>query len=332
MKALLMSERGLVLRELERPTPRKGEALLRVRKAGICGTDLAIASGDYKIPKPVVLGHEIYAVVIAGDDGKFRPDTRVTTEINVSCRRCAFCKAGLRNHCSNIQTIGITRNGGFEEYLSIPAVNLYKIPDSISDDQAVFVEPLAAAIQLTKMASIKPGSTCAIVGTGRLGLLILQVLKLRNPALLVAVVHKKGNERKARLTKLFGADRIFSSYDDDPELMIRETNDIGFDHVVEATGRPEGLDLAMKIVRPRGTIHVKSTHGVPVKFDATHVAVKEIRIQGSRCGPFEEAIALLKNGKVRVSELITRHFRLDDFDQAFTKAWEPNSLKVMFDV
>jgi alcohol dehydrogenase len=332
MKALVMSKRGLQLRQFERPTPKNGESLLKVRKAGICGTDLAIVSRDYKIPKPVALGHEICAVVAEGEDnGKFRPGTRVTTEINVSCGKCALCKAGLRNHCSNIETLGITRNGGFEEFLSVPLENLHKIPDSISEDQTVFVEPLAAAVQLTKMAPVEAGSTCAVVGTGRLGVLILQVLKLRNPALLVAVVHNKRNGKKSLLAKSFGADNVFAS-DGDLKLMIRETNGIGFDHVVEATGRPEGLELAMKIVRPCGTIHVKSTHGVPAKFNATQVAVHEIRIQGSRCGPFEEAITLLKDGKIRTSELINGHFRLDDFNQAFANAREPGSLKVMFEM
>jgi alcohol dehydrogenase len=331
MNALLMSKRGLVLRDLERPILQKGEALLQVRKAGICGTDLAIASGDYRIPKPVVLGHEILANVVSGSNGRFRPGTRVTTEINVYCGNCSLCIAGLQSHCSNIQTIGITRNGGFEEYVSVPFANLHRIPDSISDEQAVFAEPLAAAIQLTKMASIKPGSTCAIVGTGRLGLLILQVLKLKDPRILVAIVHKKGDRKKRHLAKSFGADRIFSS-DDDPAFIIRETNGIGFDHVVEASGRREGLDFAMKIVRARGTIHVKSTHGLPVRFDATQVAVREIRIQGSRCGPFDEAIGMLKDGRVRTSELDSGHFRLENFSQAFAKAGDSNSVKIIFDI
>jgi alcohol dehydrogenase len=331
MKALQMSKRGLVLRDLERPILQKGEALLKVSKAGICGTDLAIACGDYRLPNPIVLGHEIFANVVSGGNGRFRPGTRVTTEINVNCGNCSLCIAGLGNHCSKIQTIGITRNGGFEEYFSVPYANLHKIPDSISDEQAVFVEPLAAAIQLTKMASIKPGSTCAIVGTGRLGLLILQVLKLKNPKILVAVVHKKRNRKKRYLAKSFGADKIFFS-DDDPEFVIRETNSIGFDHVVEASGRCEGLDLAMKIVRPRGTIHVKSTHGLPVRFDATQVAVREIRIQGSRCGPFNEAISMLKDGRIRTSELDSGHFRLENFSQAFAEAADSDSIKIIFNI
>lgn len=330
MKALLMSTHGLSLRESDKPRPKRGEVLLKVQKAGICGTDLAIASGDYRIPKPVVLGHEIYATVV-GKARKFPSETRVTTEINVSCGKCSLCKVGLQNHCSKIQTVGITRNGGFEEYLCVPSENLHEIPDSISDEQAVFVEPLAAAIQLTKMAPIKSGSTCAVIGTGRLGMLIVQVLKLKDPNRLVAIVHRKRDEMKARLAKSFGADKIFSS-EDDAKSLIRETQGIGFDHVVEVTGQPQGLNLAMKLVRPRGTLHVKSTHGLPVKFDVTQVAVREIRIQGSRCGPFDEAIALLKNGKVKTSKLVTDRFRLDDFRVAFRKARETNSLKVMFDI
>jgi L-iditol 2-dehydrogenase len=330
MQALVFSHGKLALRRIEKPVPKKTEAIIRVRKAGICGTDISIASGDYKIIAPVVLGHEVFGEVDeSSGTSKIPSGSRVVSEINVSCGVCNLCKSGLRNHCSKICTIGITRNGGFADYLSTPIENLHLIPDSISDEEAVFVEPLAAAIQLTKMASIRKGSTCAVVGVGRLGLLILQVLKIQEPKLLVAVTNHTRNRKRCNLARSLGAHEVLS-LEGARESVERFTKGIGFDNVVEATGNPRALDFALELVRPRGTIHVKSTHGVPVNFDLTKAVVKEVKIQGSRCGPFEEAITLLKERRVSTEGLITDRFGLEEFRKAFMKAKSPESIKVIF--
>jgi alcohol dehydrogenase len=330
LRALTLNEDVLRLQEIEKCVARNGEAVLKVKDAGICGTDLAIISGDYKIKTPVVLGHEIFGIIdSASPTGNLFPiGRRVTTEINVSCGNCKLCDSGLRNHCSNIRTIGISQDGGFADFVSTPIENLHLIPDSIDDEEAVFVEPLAAAIELTKMSSIPKDSTIAVIGIGRLGLLILQVLKLQNPKLLIALTHHNGNGKRSELARSFGADEVFSENETDSTLNSRRG--IGFDHVIEATGSPKGLDLALEIVRPRGTVHVKSTHGLPVNLDITKVVVKEVRIQGSRCGPFDEAIHLLEDRTIITKELITSRFRLDQFKMAFEAARSPSQIKVIF--
>jgi alcohol dehydrogenase len=327
-----MNKGELLFQQIDKPLETRGEAILKVKKSGICGTDIAIASDDYKIETPVVLGHEIFGVIdsISPVSKLFSIGTRVATEINVSCGNCDLCKIGLKNHCLNLRTIGIDRDGGFADFVSAPIENLHVIPDSITDEEAVFVEPLAAAIELTKMSTISKQSTIAVIGIGRLGLLILQVLKLKNPKLLVAITHHKGYEKRSKLATSFGANEILSSTDE-TQSISKFTKGIGFDHVIEATGNPAGIDLALEIVRPRGTIHVKSTHGLPVNLDITKVAVKEVRIQGSRCGPFEEAIGMLQDKLIKTKELITARFALDEFRIAFAEAKSPSQIKVIFD-
>ncbi|MDG6929182.1 MAG: alcohol dehydrogenase catalytic domain-containing protein [Nitrososphaerota archaeon] len=309
------------LREL--PTPaRDRETLIRVVKAGICGTDLAIAAGDYPVRTPLVLGHEIFGVVEKAPPG-MEPGTRVVTEINVSCGACRFCGGGMRTHCSRVQTLGISRDGGFADCVSVPPENLHAVPDGISDECAVFVEPLAAAVELTNMAPVEEGSSCAVVGPGRLGLLMLQVLKLRGASPLVALGR---GDSKLALARSLGADRSLKA--EEAEQAV-EISDGGFDHVVEATGSPEGFSLALRLVRPRGTVHLKSTHGRPASFDMTGAVVRELRIQGSRCGRFEQAIPLLAEGLVRTSELVMHRFGLEGHSEAFRVARSGEAVKVV---
>ena len=324
MKAVVF-DGTLSCREVSAPK-RAGEAVIAVQRAGICGTDLAIMSGHLSVPTPLVLGHEIYGTVSSAPEG--RRDLvgkRAVTEINVSCGTCAYCTMGLRTHCEKVEALGIRRVGGFAEYVSTPAENIHLVPDSVKDDEAVFVEPLAACVQMTRVTRIEPGSTCAVVGAGRMGLLVLQVLKLRTPKVLVAVGHEGA---KLEMARRLGA-KTFT-----PETAagaLELTGGVKFDDVVEATGTPEGLSLVMGLVRPRGTVHLKSTHGVPVEFDATKVAVDELRIQGSRCGPFEDAIELLRRGEINVDGMITRRFQLDECEEAFESAASCSEIKSVFE-
>ncbi len=319
------------LRDVPNPVSGKGEAILRIKKAGICGTDLAIVSGSYKIKSPVILGHEIFGVIDSAfeENPRFPIDARVTTEINVPCHICEVCKAGLGNHCLNIQTLGISRDGGFAEYLSTPVENLHIIPDGISDDEAVFVEPLAAAIEIMKMTTIPKGVKVALIGTGRLGLLVLQLLKMLEPQELVAF-SRHDSSKGTNLARAFGAD-VVSSDDPNDDAVTNFTRGTGFDHVIEASGSTGGFELALKLVRPRGTIHVKSTHGLPVDLDITKIAVKEIRIQGSRCGPFDRAIELLSSGSVRTRELVTAKPPLSDYAKAFEYSRSLDHIKVLLE-
>jgi alcohol dehydrogenase len=305
---------------------RQEDCLLRVRRAGICGTDLAIVSGDYKVRRPLILGHEMFGTVEEIDGGKrFRKGDRVVSEINVYCGVCNVCKAGMFSHCRKIETLGISRDGCFAEFLSVPAKLLHHLPDTVKDFEGPFVEPLAAALQLTKMSPIRPSDSVLVVGAGRLGLLVVQVLKLLGPRR-IAVMGR--GERKLRMAEQFGA----KPFAKDDFSCLELTGGVGFDHVVEATGNKEGLKSALKLVRPRGTVHVKSTHGLPVKLDITAVVVRELRIQGSRCGPFDEAIQLLSSGRVNVSPLLTHTYRLEDYRDALVAARSPDSVKVHFEL
>lgn len=310
------------------PAPKdEGSVILSVRKAGICGTDLAIVSGHYWVKTPLVLGHEIFGTVRSAPE--VRSDLigkRVVTEINVACGECVYCKRGLKTHCERVQALGIHRDGGFAEYVSTPPENVHPIPDSMTDDEAVFIEPLAACIQLTKMSRIDPDSTCAVVGAGRVGLLVLQVLKLHNPRVLVAIGHEG---EKLEMARRLGA-KCFAP--EDAAKALELTGGMKFDNVVEATGTPEGLYQAMEMVRPRGTIHLKSTHGLPVQFDSTKVAVDELRIQGSRCGPFDEAIDLLNRRAVTVEQMITHRFPLERCKEAFKSAASGSTIKTIFEI
>lgn len=325
MKAVVF-DKGVACRDVPEPKQDRG-VVISVRRAGICGTDIAIASGDYKVRTPLILGHEIFGTAWKAPEG--RSDLlgrRCVTEINVGCGDCGFCRAGVRSHCVKGEALGINRDGGFAEYLSTPTENVHRVPDSISDDEAVFIEPLAACVQLTKMARVDRDSACAVVGPGRMGLLIIQLLRQVRPRTLVAIGH---GGIKLELARRLGADAFEVG---DVESALRLTDGAKFDNVVEATGKPAGLDLALRIVKPRGTIHLKSTHGVPVSLDVTKVVVDELRIQGSRCGPFDEAIGLLENGSVRVKELITDRFPLEGCEEAFRAASSRSSIKTIFEV
>jgi len=317
---------GLACRDV--PNPKEdGDAILSVTKAGICGTDLAIASGKYKVKTPLVLGHEIFGTVKdAPDRDSGLVGRRAVTEINVGCGTCVFCRSGMRSHCVRGEALGIHRDGGFAEFVSTPVYNIHTVPDSVSDDEAVFIEPLAACIQLTKMARVDPDSTCAVVGPGRMGLLTVQVLQRCNPRVIAVVGHEGP---KLEMARSLGAKAFDVSEVDEA---VRLTDGSKFDNVVEATGTPGGLDQAMRLVRPRGTLHLKSTHGLPAEVDVTKVVVDEIRIQGSRCGPFDEAIGMLDRKEVRTSQLITHRYRLERCEEAFESAASREAIKVTFEV
>lgn len=325
MKAVVF-DGGVSCRDVPDPGA-NGGVVISVSRAGICGTDLAIASGDYRVKTPLILGHEIFGTASKVPDGMASlHETRCVTEINVGCGECEFCRAGVRSHCVRGEALGIHRNGGFAEYVSTPVENVHRVPDSIADDEAVFIEPLAACIQLTKMARIEPDSSCAVVGTGRMGLIIIQLLRQIRPKALVAIGHEGV---KLEMARRLGTD-AFDIADVDSAVQLAGGGK--FDNVVEATGNPDGLDLALKIVKPRGTIHLKSTHGVPASLDVTKVVVDELRVQGSRCGPFDEAIGLLESHSIRVRELITNRFPLERCEEAFGTASSRSSIKTIFEI
>lgn len=287
--------------------------MIRLLRAGICNTDLELQRGYYGFAGTP--GHEFIGEVVQSDRRELI-GRRVAGEINLACGACEWCARGLGRHCPNRTVLGIVRHpGAFREFLTLPDKNLHIIPDEIPTDRAVFTEPLAAACEILDQAAIPPGSPVALLGDGKLGLLIAQVLAAhgyrvrqfgRYPEKL-AISARAGVE-----TEIAG--RL-------PEL--------AFDWVVDATGSPEGLRQAVAMTRPRGTVILKSTvHGM-VPVDTAPVIVNEITLVGSRCGRFEPALDLLRRGAVNVDAMISARMPLTQAPEAFGRAAERGVLKVL---
>jgi len=326
-----MSMSGVVVREVEQPSVTEQDVLIKVVAAGICGTDLAIVSSKLKVPLPLVLGHELTGEVAAvGKDVEdINVGVRVTSEINLTCGKCFFCESGIPTHCLKRKAIGIDVNGAFAEFIAVPRENIHILPAPIGYEEGVFIEPLAAAIQVMKMSRISSKGVIAIVGDGRLGQLVAQAVKAAVPSSKVLMLGK--HDTKLRLAEEIGAvDRTVNvAWENPVETVMSETEGLGANVAVEATGKPDAVNLALSLVRHRGTVALKSTHGENATIDATQVAVREITLQGSRCGPFDEAINMLSEGKVKVKPLISARFSLTEALEAFKVARKPETLKVI---
>jgi len=295
------------------PQPKSGEALVRVRLAGICGTDLEILHGYMKYDG--VLGHEFVGIVEKSQNVELI-GKRVVGEINVGCDKCDFCEKGMQRHCPNRTVLGILkRDGAFAEFLSLPEKNLHVIPDSISDEQAVFIEPLAAAFEIKEQVSLKPHWSVAVVGDGRLAQLIIQVLKLSCPNITCFGKHKN------KLQNLVNSGIKI-------KIGIDHSDEQSFDLVVEATGSNSGFFDTMKLIKPRGTVVLKSTIASRENLDLTPTIINEITLVGSRCGLFKPAIDALATGIISVDSMIDSTFPLENFSEAIEYAKKPDTLKV----
>jgi alcohol dehydrogenase len=314
MKALYFDGR-LALREVEKPRPGPGEALIQVTLAGICGTDLEILKGYSGFRG--ILGHEFVGHVVECAEKKW-VGKRVVGEINLSCGECDLCLWGLGRHCSRRTVLGIAnRDGAFAEYLVLPVVNLHEVPKSIPDEAAVFVEPLAAAAEILEQMTVLPATQVAVLGDGRLGLLVAQVLHQAKAN--VTVIGKHG--WKLDLARSRG---IKGTTADDGQVRDRS-----FRVVVEATGSPTGLRDALRLVAPRGTVVMKSTFQEKAQFDTSKLVVDEITLLGSRCGNFSIALDLLARGQVKVGHLLSKTFPLEAGLEAFAYVKETPCLKVL---
>lgn len=315
MKAIWLENNALRYRDdIPIPEPPPGEALVAVRLAGICGTDLELMKGYY--PYTGIPGHEFVGEIVQSPDHLERVGNRVVGEINVVCGTCEPCLRGQSTHCERRSVLGImNRHGAFAEYLCLPLANLITVPEDISDEVAVFVEPLAAALEIQEQIRISPTDRVLVLGAGRLGQLIAQTLILCGCDLkIVARYHKQ-------LELLTRCNIPCIDEGDIPESF--------FDIVVEATGSAGGFALARNAVRPRGTIVLKSTYKGDQQIDLSSVVVDEIVIMGSRCGPFAPALRLIKSRLVNPALLIEDRYSLDNGVQAFERAAQPGSLKVL---
>lgn len=314
MKALWLENNKIELREI--PQPQKpNEVLVKICKAGICSTDLELVKGYY--PYTGVIGHEFVGEVISSPEGLgVRAGDRVVGEINAVCNQCEQCVSGRPTHCENRTVLGImNRDGTFAEFTQLPLANLHKVPTSVSDEMAVFTEPLAAALEIQEQINIKPTDRVLLVGAGRLGQLIAQTLALTACDLRVVARHK----RQQDLLSARGIGII-------DEADVQKWR---WDVVVEATGSPSGFALARRAIRPRGALVLKSTYKGEMSVDFSSIVVDEVNIIGSRCGPFEPALRLMESKQVDPTVLIDDEFSLNDGVKAFERAAQAGTLKVL---
>ena len=321
------------LRCVDKPLPklRPGWALVRVRLAGICNTDVELLHGYYNfrgIPGHEFVGEVAEAAGVSSAARKKWLGKRVCGEINISCSAfgrqlvCRFCQRGLKAHCELRTVLGIIGHAGaYAEYLTLPLENLHVVPDSVSDEQAVFVEPLAAACEILEQVDAGKFRAAAVLGDGKLAQLIARVLQTLIPRVLMYGKH----EKKLRLARRAGIETKKVRGDGSDLKQFKENYGL----VVEATGSPSGLALAQQMTEPRGTLVLKSTFHGATPVETWPIVVKEINVVGSRCGPFERAIALLRSGEVDPRPLITRTFPLAEAPKAVAHAQEPGVLKVL---
>lgn len=304
------------LRELPIPQPQPGEALIRVRLAGICGTDLAILRGYRQFRG--VLGHEFVGRVVEAADPTWL-GKRVVGDINLGCGTCPLCRQGQPHHCPQRRVLGIhEKDGCLAEYLTLPLANLYEVPPNVPDAFAVFTEPLAAALQVLEQVHLRPTAKVLIVGDGRLGLLLVLVLRLHGCELHLVGHHP----HKLDFARARGA-RVYQE---------GETLPTDFEVVIEASGSPGGWRTAVQAVRPGGTIVLKSTGPETVALATAALVVPEIRVVGSRCGPMAPALRLLGRRLLNPKKLISRIFPLAEAEAALAAAATGTAIKVLVEM
>ena len=342
MKALQFINGELRLAEVAPARP-ANEALVRMTLAGICNTDLEIVRGYAGFSG--TLGHEFVGVVEDSPD-KSQIGRRVVGEINVGCGHCELCQQGDPRHCLNRTALGIhSRDGAFAEFLNLPPENLFVVPDGVSDRQAVFTEPLAAACEILDQIAISATHRTAVIGDGKLGQLISRMLATTGCDLTLIGKHAD----KLELAAKAGIKTLRVSTGSSSDLMMPDVTDATdattdtatkslplpvpyrrlFDFVVEASGAASGLQLAFDLVKPRGAIILKSTYQASVSLNTSRIVVDEISIIGSRCGRFQKALQLLEEGKVKVEDLIAGEFQLSDGVAAMAAARTPGTLKIL---
>jgi threonine dehydrogenase-like Zn-dependent dehydrogenase len=317
MRAVVFDRELRVVSGHPAPRPGPGEALVRVRMAGICATDIEITKGymGYK----GVLGHEFVGTVEGAPGREDLVGKRVVGEIGAACGECAFCRSGMPTHCPRRTVLGIMgRPGAMADYTALPAGNLHIVPEGVPDEDAVFVEPLAAALEVLQQVHVRPSDRVLVMGDGRLGLLC--ALALSESGADVTLLGRHPGK-----LAIAGAAGV--------RTHTAETLGVGRDWgiVVEATGRPGGLAQALGLVRPRGTVVLKSTLAAGGELNLAPVVIDEIAVVGSRCGPFAPALRMLSSGRLRPGALVSAVYPAGRAIEAFAHAARPGTLKVLID-
>ncbi len=319
MKALVFDSALKLVNDYKTPVPKDNEVLIKTTMAGVCNTDFEITKGYMGFKG--VLGHEFVGVVVGL--GKNAPESllnkRVVGEINLGCNNCSFCAKNLQRHCPNRSTLGIFKKDGcFSEFFTLAAENVIEIPDSIDDVTAVLTEPLAAAYEIVEQVHFKPDSKVAILGDGKLGLAIALIFHALN----IDFVHVGKHPEKLKISSNLGAKTLLLDE-------IRPQDCASFDIVVEATGSKGGFEKSASLVKPRGTLVLKSTIAANEGLNLAPIVVNEITIVGSRCGRFKPVLRLFEQGKIDVKPLISGIFSVDDFEKAFKENEKKETLKIL---
>ena len=321
MQAAVVHNGRIEIEDRKIPEPEPGQALIRVSMAGVCATDLEIVAGYSQFTG--ILGHEVTGRVARAPD---RPDLagqRVVADINCGCGLCSWCKRGRQHHCPRRKVLGIRElDGAFAQYIRIPAANLYPVPDLVSDQEAVFAEPLAAALEVSRQVHITGQTRMAVLGDGKLGLLSALALCRYTPQLTLFGRH----QAKLRIAAGQGLATTLLL----PGQAL-EGHSRNHDLVVECTGRPEGINMALDLVRPEGTVVVKTTSHQASCLDLSRVVVNEITLLGSRCGDMRLAVHFLSGKWLDVRPLIEDVFPLTRVQEALDRAGQRGSLKVLID-
>jgi len=313
MKAIVLDKTLSYRDDWKKPIPAPGEALVRVTLAGVCATDLEMTKGYMGFTG--VPGHEFVGVIEEASDDRLE-GKRVVGEINIGCGKCGYCKHKMENHCPSRKVLGIKgKDGAFAEYLTMPFKNLVPVPENIKDEEAVFTEPVAAAFEVLEQVKVNEYTRACVLGDGRLGQLVAQALATTDCSLLVIGRH----EEKLALLKARGI----------PARTSKEGLEKELDLVVDCTGSPDGLSDALDLVRPTGTVILKTTVAERPSADLNRVVIDEVTLMGSRCGPFAPAVQALEERRVDVMPLVTKVFPIEQGLEAFEFAAQKGVLKVL---
>ena len=320
MKALIFNNtEGLTLKnDYPKPIPQKGEALIKISLAGICNTDAEIVKGYMGYNG--ILGHEFVGIVEdVNSEDKSLIGKRVVAEISYGCNdpECTWCAVKNYRHCPNRQTIGIWKKDGcFAEYLTLPTNILFEVPDNVTDEQAVFVEPLAAACEITEQMHIDPSKKIVVLGDGKLGLTTALALNAQNLDVTLIGKHKnKLNIAKEQGVKV--------------KLLEESTIANNYDIVVEATGSVSGFETSLNLVKPRGVLVLKSTIATGKELNLAPIVINEITVLGSRCGQFGPALRLLKNNRINFTPFVSKIYSIDEAIEAFEANKQKDTIKIL---
>jgi len=331
MKAAVYNGNKIMIKNVPKPALKKSQVLIQIKAAGICGTDLAIIKGHLATPIPLILGHEFSGEIVEIGE-KVNPSLigkHVTSEINSNIDyTCFYCQQKKYTQCISRKAIGIDMDGAFAEYIAVESYLLHEFPPSLSFNEATFIEPLAAAFQTFELMPLKnEDKIMAIFGQGKLGLLILQVAKLKG----LEVIVIDGSEKKLTLSKRYGANHIINRLEADsiPDEIQNLSNGLGADIVVDCSGSPNALKDAVSSCRTLGKLHIKSTHGLATPINITDIVVREITIYTSRCGPFDKAIEALSSKKINVEDLISSQYPLEEIEAAFSSYENRDHIKTL---